>query len=348
MIAAAGTGGHIYPGIAIAEVFEKNGFSIFWLGTSYGMENNLLDLKKIKLFHLSIEGIRGKGLWAWSKLPIILIHSFFQALDAIRKTKPVAVILMGGYISMPVALAAKFLKIKVIIHEQNAIPGFTNKTLSKIATKNFCAFPNSLKNATVIGNPIRAKINNVLKPNARFINRKGPLRVLVIGGSLGASFFNKNLPNLFKLMSKVKRISVIHQSGVKNYKPLNKNYGKVDFPLKVVKFVYDIEKKYDWADLVIARSGALTVSELSKAGVASILVPYPFAVDNHQYFNARILEERNAAIIIDQSEGVDKLFEVLKEFDRKKCRLMALNAKHNLEQEPSNEIFKFCNLINEK
>jgi UDP-N-acetylglucosamine--N-acetylmuramyl-(pentapeptide) pyrophosphoryl-undecaprenol N-acetylglucosamine transferase len=346
MIAAAGTGGHIYPGLAVADVFEKNGFNVFWLGTSYGMENNLLDLKKIKLFHLSIEGIRGKGLLTWFKLPLILLHSFFQALNAIRKTKPMAVILMGGYISMPVALAAKTLKIKVIIHEQNAIPGFTNRALSKIATKVFCAFPGSLKNATVIGNPIRTEINNVLKPNKRFINRKGPLRILVIGGSLGATFFNNNLPNLFKLISKVKKISVTHQSGVKNYKSLIKNYGKVNFPLKVVKFVYDIEEKYEWADLVIARSGALTVSELSQAGIASILVPYPFAVDNHQYLNAKILEERGATIIVNQSEGVDKIFKVLKFFDRKKCKKMALNAQHKLEQKPSYEIFKFCQLIN--
>ena len=134
---------------------------------------------------------------------------------------------------------------------------------------------------------------------------------MVIGGSLGATFFNNNLPNLFKSISKLKKISVTHQSGVKNYKSLIKNYGKVNFPLKVVKFVYDIEEKYEWADLVIARSGALTVSELSQAGIASILVPYPFAVDNHQYLNAKILEERDATIIVNQSEGVDKICKVL-------------------------------------
>lgn len=345
MIAAAGTGGHIYPGMAIADFFQAKGFSISWLGTPLGMENILLNKKKIQFFPLSISGIRGRGLVGWIYAPFLVIIALYQAAKAIKYSNPVIIILMGGYVCMPAALAAKLLNIKFIIHEQNAIPGLTNKILSKIANKAFCAFPNSLNKATVIGNPIRNKIYNISKPNVRFLNRKGPLRILVIGGSLGARIFNDVFPELFNSLNRRKKISIVHQSGINHFDELLKSYEKVNFPVKVEKFIHDIQDQYEWADIVIARAGALTVSEFSQAGIASILIPYSFAVDNHQYFNAKILEEKKGAIIIEQSKLKDEIIHILIKINRALCLSMALKAKNKLKHKPCSVIFEYCQQI---
>ena len=344
-IAAAGTGGHINPGIAIADILQMNGYNISWLGTPKGMENKLLDKKKFQFFALSISGIRNKGLSKLVKLPFIVIISTIQAIKALKVTKTKLLIVMGGYVSMPAALAAKILNIKLIVHEQNSIPGLTNKILSFISNQNFIAFPNSLRKSKIIGNPIRKEIEQVRNPKKRFLNRKGPLRILVFGGSLGSKTFNQFLPSIFKKINSKNKLSIIHQSGEKTFELLKESYKGADFKVETRKYIFDMEKKYNWADIVIARSGALTVSELIASGTASMLIPYPFAVDDHQFFNAKILKDAGAAEIIREKNLVEKLVFNLAKLDRKKCENMAIKAKELHRYDACDEVLKVCNTL---
>ena len=355
MVAAAGTGGHIYPGLVISEYFLEQSIPVSWVGTSKGMENNLVDKYKIPFYSISISGIRGKGLLPWINLPFMLFKSILQSIKALRTEKPNFVIIMGGYIGIPMAIASKILGIHLIIHEQNAIPGLSNKVISIFANKIFCGFKNSLKKAKVIGNPIRKTISNVSNPQQRFENKTGPLNILILGGSLGASTFNSLLPPILNKFTS-EQVSVIHQSGEKHYEELVRTYkslaiGEVEknppWLLSTEKFIYDIEEKYEWADIVIGRSGALTVSEFIEAGIASILIPFPYAVDNHQYHNAKILEYKKSAIIVNENEINNKLEQILKKINRKECFLMALRAKKNkLNSNVANKIYLYCKAIN--
>ena len=354
MVVAAGTGGHIYPGLAISEYFLKQSIPVSWVGTPKGMENSLVDKYKIPFYSISISGIRGKGLLPWIKLPFMLFRSILQSITALRVDKPDFVIIMGGYIGIPMAIASKILGTHLIIHEQNAIPGLANKVISMFASQIFCGFENSLK-GKVIGNPIRKSISNIKNPQQRFKNKTGPLNILILGGSLGASAFNRLLPPILNKFTK-EQISVIHQSGEKHYEELVRIYESLAISegsktplwlLSTEKFIYDIEEKYEWADIVIARSGALTVSEFIEAGIASILIPFPYAVDNHQYHNAKILEDKKSAIIIKENEINNKLLQILLKINRKECFLMALRAQENkLNLNVTQKIYLYCEEIN--
>ena len=344
-IAAAGTGGHINPGIAIADTLQIDGYNISWLGTPKGMENKLIDKKKFQFFALSISGIRNKGVLKLIQLPFIVTISTIQAVKALKVTKTKLLIVMGGYVSLPAALAARILNIKLIVHEQNSIPGLTNKILSFISNQNFSAFPNSLRKSKIIGNPIRKEIEQVRNPKKRFLNRKGPLRILVFGGSLGSKAFNQVLPSMFKKINGKNKLSIIHQSGEKMFELLKESYEGADFKVETRKYIFDMEKKYNWADIVIARSGALTVSELITSGSASILIPYPFAVDDHQFFNAKILKDAGAAEIVREKDLEEKLVLHLVKLDRKKCENMALKAKELHSYDACAEVLKVCNTL---
>jgi len=351
MIVAAGTGGHIYPGLSIAEHFLEKAHPVSWVGTPKGMENSLVDKDKIPFFQISISGVRGKGIFPWLSLPFVLLLSIIQSMKILMTDKPSFLILMGGYVGIPMAIASKLLRVHLIIHEQNAIPGLANKVISKFANQIFCGFENNLKKAKIIGNPIRKSISNIRNPQKRFKNITGPLKILILGGSLGASTFNRLLPEILDKYSRNAQIKVIHQSGEKHYKELERTYlniasGKLKVPpwlLGKEKFIYDIEEKYEWADIVIARSGALTISEFIEAGIASILIPFPYAVDNHQYHNGKILEDKKATFIIQENEIENKLLETLFKIDRKKCFLMALNAqKSKLNSNVPQTIYSYC------
>ena len=349
MVVAAGTGGHIYPGLAISEHFLKQSIPVSWVGTPKGMENSLVDKYKIPFYSISISGIRGKGLLPWIKLPFMLFRSILQSITALRVDKPDYVIIMGGYIGIPMAIASRIFGIHLIIHEQNAIPGLANKVISKFASQIFCGFENSLK-GKVIGNPIRKSISNIKNPKQRFKNKTGPMKILILGGSLGASSFNRLLPPILNKLSLTNKIEVIHQSGEKHYEELVRTYNKLlqqnkksSWLLSTEKFIYDIEEKYRWADIVIARSGALTVSEFIEAGIASILIPFPYAVDNHQYYNAKILEDKKGSYIIKENEIKNKLLEVLLKINRKECLLMASRAQKNkLSSNVAHKIYSYC------
>ena len=356
MIAAAGTGGHIYPGLTIADYFINQTNHVSWLGTPKGMENKLVDKDKIPFFSISFSGVRGNGFMQWLQLPFMLIISIIQSIKVLSTERPNFVIIMGGYIGIPVAIASKLLGIHIIIHEQNAIPGLANKVISKIANQIYCGFENSLKKSIVVGNPIRKKIADIQNPRQRFKNKVGPLKILILGGSLGANAFNRLLPEILNELSFQNKIEVIHQSGEKHYEELVEIYKNLEsgissenplWRISTEKYIHDIEEKYGWADIVIARSGALTVSEFIEAGVASILIPFPYAVDNHQYYNGKILENKKAAYIVNENEIANKLLQVLLKINRKECLSMALRAQKNkLSSNVAHKIFTYCEEIN--
>jgi len=231
--------------------------------------------------------------------------------------------------------------VKIIIHEQNAIPGLSNKLLAFIAKKIFLGFKNNLKNSIVVGNPIRESLYKVIDPAERFQGRKGPLRILIFGGSLGAKKFNELLPAILSKIAKKKDLQIIHQSGEVYYNFLLKEYEKYQIKAKPIKYIHDMEKNYAWADIVISRSGALTVSELAEVGVASILIPFPYAVDDHQYFNAKVLSQKDGAKIIMENQIEDELEDYVLSLNRQKCMSMAQNAKVRKRQEASKKIYEY-------
>ena len=350
LIVAGGTGGHIYPGIAIADYLKAKGWLITWLGTKHGMENRLIEKKPYQKAMIDISGVRGKSILSWLKLPFTLLIALIQCAITIKNEKPDVVIAMGGYVSFPAGVMARLMGKKLIVHEQNSIPGLTNKLLAMIASETYSAFPiKFIRSSKKIGNPVRNAIRQIQPPIKRFKNRKGPLRLLIVGGSLGAKFFNDTIPLSIKKMHPKKRPTIIHQSGEKHFQELKAAYKKSDIKADCRAYLDNIEKVYEWADFVIARSGALTVSEFSAAGIPSLLVPFPFAVDNHQFYNAKYLSDKKAARLIIQEEfTADLLSGLLQEMTRKKCLIMAKAALENVATKPEEVIFQACERLIKK
>jgi len=350
LIIAGGTGGHIYPGIAIADYLKAKSWSITWLGTSHGMENKLIEKKPYQKAMIDMTGVRGKSILSWLKLPLTLLVALMQCMTVIKKEKPNVVIAMGGYVSFPAGLMARLMGKPLIVHEQNSIPGLTNRLLAVIATTTYSAFPIKLIRASQkIGNPVRDSIRQIKLPVQRFKNRKGPLRLLVVGGSLGAKFFNDTIPLSIQKINLKKRPKIIHQSGEKHFQALKATYKKCGIKADCRAYLDNIEKVYEWADLVIARSGALTVSEFSVAGISSILVPFPFAVDNHQFYNARYLSDKKAARLVNQEElTTEFLSGLLQGMTRSKCLNMAKAALENTATKPEEVIYQACERLIKK
>ncbi|MEH6626959.1 MAG: undecaprenyldiphospho-muramoylpentapeptide beta-N-acetylglucosaminyltransferase [Motiliproteus sp.] len=331
LIMAGGTGGHVFPALATAEVLRESGVSVQWLGTAAGIEADLVPKADIRLNCISVSGMRGKGRLSLILAPFKLLRALFQALSVVRRVKPDCVLGMGGFASGPGGLAAWLLGIPLLIHEQNAIPGMTNKVLSKLARQVMEAFPGAFKNgveALCTGNPIRQDIVEVEVPEGRFENRQGALRVLVVGGSLGAQAINEAVPQALALMTPEQRPEVWHQAGKRNIESTTQRYSDLALAGKVVAFIDDMNSAYGWADLVICRSGALTVSELCAAGVASVLVPFPYAVDDHQTENARFITDQQAGVLLPQNDlSAEKLKSLLLQFDRNELQAMAQRAR---------------------
>ena len=350
LIIAGGTGGHIYPGIAIADYLKAKGFIITWLGTKQGMENKLIENKPYQKAMIDITGVRGKSILSWLKLPFTLMVACTQCAKIIQEEKPDIVIAMGGYVSFPGGLMARLMLKPLIVHEQNSIPGLTNKLLAIIATHIYSAFPIKLmRSSQKIGNPVRDSIRKIEKPDQRFKNRKGPLRLLVVGGSLGAKFFNEMIPESIQQINIKKRPLIIHQSGEKHYEELKAIYKKCKVKSDCRAYLDDIDEVYAWADLVVARAGALTVSELSAAGIASLLVPFPFAVDNHQFYNAKYLSDKKAARLIIQEELTSQdMSSFIQSLTRDKCLKMAKAALENVVTKPEEVIYRECQRLIKK
>ena len=343
MVMAGGTGGHVYPAMAVADALKAQGWSIVWLVTEGGMENRLIESKGYQKALITMQGVRGKGLLGWVLLPVKLAKALSQSYRAIRQHQPNVVLGMGGFAAFPGGLMAKLLGKPLVIHEQNSVAGLTNKVMAKLANSVLAAFPNALSNAQVVGNPVRESITKLAQPAARFNEHTGALRVLVVGGSLGAQALNELIPQAIAAMPKKARPEVIHQAGVKHIEDLKANYVKHGVEADCRAFIENMDEMYAWADFVICRSGAMTVAELSVVGLGSLLVPFPFAVDDHQTTNATYLADSCAAYLEQQKTlTVEKLVKILGGLSRKVCLEMAERARALGKPEATADVARIC------
>jgi len=305
LIMAGGTGGHVFPALALARLLRARSFDVVWLGTERGLEARVIPAEGIPLERLSVAGLRGKGLLAWLAAPFRLTLALVQALAVMRRHRPLVVVGLGGFVSGPGGVAAWLTRRPLVIHEQNAIAGFTNRILAHLARVVLEAFPDSFGrevHARVIGNPVRADIAAVAPPAERFASRAGPVRLLVIGGSQGAARLNAVVPFAIARLAGRLSFEVRHQAGERWIEEARASYQRAGVHARLEPFIADMADAYAWADLVVCRSGALTVSELAAAGVAAVLVPFPGAVDDHQAYNAQFLVRAGAAVVIPDRE----------------------------------------------
>jgi UDP-N-acetylglucosamine--N-acetylmuramyl-(pentapeptide) pyrophosphoryl-undecaprenol N-acetylglucosamine transferase len=326
LIMAGGTGGHIFPGLAVAEELRAAGWDVVWMGVRGGMEERLVPRHGYKTAWIRARAARGKGLVQKLLLPANLLFSFWESARHIRRLRPSVVLGLGGYVAFPGGMMASLLNRPLALHEQNAIAGLTNRVLAQVSDKVMVAFPEALKGAEWTGNPVRAEIAAIPAPDARFQGRHGRLRILVVGGSLGAQALNEAMPKALSLLQE--RPVVVHQAGEKHIDTLKKNYAGAGVQGELVAFIDDMARRYAEADLVVCRAGAVTVAELSAGGMASILVPFPYAVDDHQTANARFLADRGAAVLIQQRDlSPEKLAQLIGSLDRAKLLDMAQKAR---------------------
>ena len=293
MILAGGTGGHIFPGLAVARALRDRHVPVLWLGADGGMETRLVPANQFPIETIAVRGLRGKGLLSTLGAPFVVVRSLLQAIGVVHRAKPRAVISFGGFAAGPGGLAAWLLRRPLIVHEQNRAPGFTNRTLARLAKRVLCGFPDSfpgVPNETV-GNPVRPEIAALPPPAQRFAHRSGPTRLLVLGGSQGARAINANVPHVISQLQATHAFEIRHQCGDKLIEEARRAYDDAGVSASIEAFITDMAAAYGWADLVIGRAGALTVAELCAAGVGSILIPFPGAVDDHQARNAQFLTE---------------------------------------------------------
>ena len=338
LVMAGGTGGHVFPALAVAEYLRQQGENIIWLGTRSGIEARVVPAAGFAIEWLSVQGLRGKGVMTLMLAPFRLLRASWQALRLLRRIRPKAVLGMGGFVSGPGGLMAWLLNIPLFLHEQNSIVGLTNRILSRFALRNYTAFADaadSLPRSECIGNPVRADLASVEQPNTRLQSRiEAPLQLLVIGGSLGAAALNNILPQAVACLDREQRPLIRHQCGEKHLQVCQQNYGDAGVDAEVVSFIDDMRQAYAWADLVVCRAGALTISELTAVGLASLLIPFPYAVDNHQYHNARFLEQNQAAQILEEAGlSAESLALKLKFFQQNRDVLvaMAVNARASFQ-----------------
>lgn len=298
LIMAGGTGGHVFPALAIAQALQEQGVSVAWLGTQQGIEARLVPQAGIPLSFISVTGLRGKGAFALLKAPWQLGRALIESLQILRRLRPACVVGMGGFAAGPGGLAAWLLGFPLVIHEQNAVAGTTNRLLARLARRVLSAFPAALPRAELVGNPVRASIAALPQPEERQVGAHQPLRVLVLGGSLGAHALNEAVPQALAAFAGVE---AWHQTGARDADAVKAAYRQASLPARVAPFIDDMAEAYAWADLAICRAGALTVSELAAAGLGAILVPYPHAIDDHQTRNAQWLVSAGAAELLPQS-----------------------------------------------
>jgi len=344
LIMAGGTGGHIFPALAVADVLRGEGWQVTWLGAPNSMEAELVPKHGYEMAEVRFSGLRGKGLLRKLLLPLNLAIALWQSAVAMFVHRPDVVLGMGGYITFPGGLMAALLRRPLVIHEQNSVAGLSNKVLARMATRVLSGFPDVLPGAVWCGNPVRENIALIGEPQQRFAGREGRLNVLVVGGSLGAKAINEALPAALALLPEESRPQVVHQTGRQHHAAVVELYKAAGVEADIRSFIDDMAASYAAADLVICRSGALTVAELAAAGVASLLIPFPFAVDDHQTHNARFLSERGAAVLLPQTElSAGKLAALLKDFTgREKLQLMATQARSLAKADAAQMVAKIC------
>ncbi len=302
LVMAGGTGGHIFPGLAVAEALREQGWRVHWLGNQSGMEGRLVPPRGFTFESIDFGGVRGKGPLTLALLPLRLLRAFWQSIRVIRRVRPDVVIGLGGYITFPAGMMSVLLGKPLLLHEQNSVAGMANKVLAGVADRVFSAFPQALPKSRWIGNPLRAAFLQQTAPAARLAGRSGPLRLLVVGGSLGAKALNDTVPRALALIPAERRPQVIHQSGAAQLEALRASYAAAGVQAELTPFIDDTATAFAEADLIVCRAGASTVTEIAAVGAAAIFVPFPAAVDDHQTANARFLVDQGAGLLLPQKD----------------------------------------------
>ena len=344
LVMAGGTGGHIFPALAVADVLRQRGWRVVWLGNPNGMEAKLVPAQGYECAWVEFGAVRGKGIMRKLLLPITLLRACLAARRVIKEVRPNVVLGMGGYITFPGGVMARLSGVPLVVHEQNALAGLANKVLSHIATRVLTGFPDTLPDGQWVGNPVRADIAQLPAPEMRFGSRQAnePLHVLVVGGSLGAQALNQNLPLAVAQLATGERPMIRHQTGPKDLVAVQAAYAGIDANADVQAFINDMAAAFAWADLVVCRSGALTVAELAAAGVASVLVPFPHAVDDHQRVNAEFLVHGNAGHCVIQRElTVENLAQLLRQ-SRDQLLQQAVAARALARPEAAQTVANIC------
>jgi UDP-N-acetylglucosamine--N-acetylmuramyl-(pentapeptide) pyrophosphoryl-undecaprenol N-acetylglucosamine transferase len=332
LIAAGGTGGHVFPALAVAKALQGKGWHAEWVGSDRGLEQRVVPAAGIGLHVLGFTGLRGKGAGAWLSLPIRLLRALADAAHVVSRAKPEVVMAFGGYVTFPVGLIARWRRIPLCIHEQNAVMGTANRWLARIASKVLVSFPNTQfapSTAALAGNPVRESILNIPASAERYAQRQGPLRILVVGGSLGARALNQLLPAAFaKATKNGAALEIRHQTGEADLEDVKRAYQTEKISAQCNAFIHDMDQAYEWADLLICRAGASTVTEVAAAGVAAVFVPLPSAIDDHQTANARYLADHQAAWLMPQATLTsDSLAQFIAGLDRPSAAQRAAKAR---------------------
>jgi UDP-N-acetylglucosamine--N-acetylmuramyl-(pentapeptide) pyrophosphoryl-undecaprenol N-acetylglucosamine transferase len=317
LIMAGGTGGHIFPGLAVAEALRDRGWRVHWLGNAANMEGKLVPPRGFAFESVEFGGVRGKGPVTLAMLPWRLLKACLQSWKVLRRVRPGVVVGLGGYITFPAGVVSALTGRPLVLHEQNSVAGTANKALARLARRVFAAFPNAMPQAQWVGNPLRAAFLQQPVPAQRFASRQGPLKVLVVGGSLGARALNETMPKALALIPEAQRPQVIHQSGAAQIDALRSAYASAGVQAELTPFIEDTAQAFAAADLIICRAGASTVTEIAAVGAAAIFVPFPAAIDDHQTTNARFLVDQGAGLLLPQKEMTpEKLAHLMQSADR--------------------------------
>ena len=342
IIMAGGTGGHVFPALAVAQYLVKNGWDVSWLGTKRGMESRVVPENNIEIDWLAVAGLRGKGIGAKIKSTLLLVKSFFQAFSIFFKRKPDVVLGFGGYVAGPGGLVAKLMGIPLVIHEQNRVPGTTNRLLMKKANKVLQAFPESFSqdiNALFTGNPLRTEFLDSKEKEIWNEALERDLRILVVGGSQGAKILNDIVPVAVKGLD---RVEIRHQTGKAMFKAVFENYEKLLINAQAVEFIDDMASAYQWADMIICRSGAMTVSEVAAAGLPAIFIPLPHAIDDHQTANAHYLVDAGAGVLLKQPDLNELSLLKAIQNDKSLMREIFLSAKNKAKLDATVVVSDIC------
>lgn len=358
MVMAGGTGGHVYPALAVADEMRARGWEVFWLGTKNGLEARVVPASGIDIVWVSMSGLRGNGLLRLVLTPFMLLRAFWQSLKTILARRPDVVLGMGGYTAFPGGMMAALMNRPLVIHEQNSIAGLTNRILACLADRVLVAFPSAFRHANDrplpcrlaetawTGNPVREPIAHLAEEHEKYAGREGPLRLLVVGGSLGAAALNELLPAALAMLSPDSRPEVVHQSGRQHVETLRANYAAAGVDADVRDYVEDMATLYEWCDLAVCRAGAMTIAELACAGVPAVLVPFPFAVDDHQTTNAAFLAEKGAAWLMQQKElSAEKLSAHLAALNREQLAAMSTIAQSLAKPEATKTVADICEAL---
>ena len=343
LIMAGGTGGHIFPGLAVAQALRARGWRVHWLGTPGSMESRIVPPQGFAFEAIDFSGVRGKGLTTLALLPLRLLRAFWQALAVVRRVRPDVVLGMGGYVTFPGGMMAVLAGKPLVLHEQNSVAGLANKVLAGVADRIFTAFPSVLKEGQWVGNPLREAFLAQPEPAVRFAGRSGPLRLLVVGGSLGAKALNEIVPQALALIPEAERPQVTHQSGAAQIDALRAHYAAAGVQATLTPFIDDTASAFAQADVVVCRAGASTVTELAAVGAAAVFVPFPAAVDDHQTTNAQFLVQAGGGWLVQQRDLTPGgLAQMLQNMERSALVQRAQNAKKMQKTEATAAVVAAC------